>query len=48
VKAERLDKLKALKADIQAKLKGKKFGTLASKDKDELLKAIAKLLGLIE
>jgi succinyl-CoA synthetase beta subunit len=48
MKAERLDELKALKADIKAKLKGKKFGTLASKDKDELLKAIAKLLGLIE
>ena len=45
---ERLEELAALKADIQTKLKGKKFGTLASKYKDELLEAIAKLLGLIE
>jgi succinyl-CoA synthetase beta subunit len=48
MKAERLDELKALKADIKAKLKGKKFGTLPSKEKDELLEAIAKMLGLIE
>ena len=45
---KRLEELAALKADIQTKLKGKKFGTLASKDKDALLEAIAKLLGLIE
>ena len=45
---ERLKKLAALKADIRAKLKGKAFGTLGPKDKDVLLEAIAKMLGLIE
>ena len=45
---ERLAELKAIKADIKEKLKGKKFGTLATKDKDALLEALAKMMGLIE
>lgn len=44
----RLEELKTLKKDIQTKLKGKKFGTLATKDKDLLLETMAKMLGLIE
>ena len=45
---ERLAELGAIKADIKEKLKGKKFGTLATKDKDALLEALAKMMGLIE
>lgn len=45
---ERLAELKKIKSDIKAKLKGKKFGTLPTKDKDALLEAMAKMFGLIE
>jgi len=44
---ERLAELKAIKADIKGKLKGKKFGTLPTKDKDALLEALAKMMGLL-
>lgn len=45
---ERLEEIRALKESTQEKLKGKKFGTLSTKDKDALLEIIAKMLGLIE
>ncbi len=44
---ERLAELRAIKANIKEKLKGKKFGTLATKDKDALLEALAKMMGLL-
>ena len=44
---ERLAELKAIKADIKQKLKGKKFGTLATKYKDALLEALCKMMGLL-
>jgi hypothetical protein len=48
MKQDKLDALKQIKKDAQDKHKGKKFGTLSTKEKDELLKTIAKMLGLIE
>ncbi len=44
---ERLAELRAIKANIKGKLKGKKFGTLPTKDKDALLEALAKMMGLL-
>ncbi len=45
---ERLAELRAIKANIKQKLKGKKFGTLPTKDKDALLETLAKMMGLRE
>lgn len=46
-KAKKLEE-KAAKDAIKDKHKGKKFGTLSTKEKDALLETIAKMLGLIE
>lgn len=45
---ERLDELKDIKEHIQQRIKGKPFKNLPTKDKDLLLEAMAKMLGLIE
>jgi hypothetical protein len=45
--AERLNEIKALKDSAQKKMKGKSFKNLSSSDKDLLLEAVCKLLGLI-
>ena len=45
---ERLNKIRLIKEEIKDKMVGKKFGTLATKDKDALLEAMAKMMGLIE
>ena len=44
----RLDELKALKKQAKDKSKGKSFKNLSTKEKDELLETICKMLGLIE
>ena len=45
--AERLAEIQALKIEIQAAMKGKEFKNLSSSDKDRLLEAVCKMLGLI-
>lgn len=40
--------LQQIKEHIKAQMKGKTFKNLATKDKDLLLEAMAKMLGLIE
>ena len=45
---ERLDKLKELKGNQKSKTKGKQFKNLSTKEKDELLETVCKMLGLIE
>lgn len=44
---ERLQELKKIKDDAKAKIKGKPFKTLSTKEMNELLETISKLLGLI-
>ena len=44
---ERLAEIKKIKGETKEKMKGKKFSTLATKDKDALLETIAKMLGLL-
>lgn len=44
---EEFNKLAALKTDLKAKLEGKEFKNLSTKDKDLLLETIAKMLGLL-
>jgi hypothetical protein len=44
----RLDQLKDLKNNQKAKIKSKSFKTLSTKEKDELLETICRMLGLIE
>lgn len=42
-----LEKIQLLRSDLKVKLEGKEFKTLSTKDKDLLLEAIAKMLGLL-
>ena len=44
----RLDQLKELKQMQKSKTKGKGFKNLSTKEKDELLETICRMLGLIE
>lgn len=44
----RLDELKILKDTQKAKTKNKLFKNLSTKEKDDLLETMAKMLGLIE
>lgn len=44
----RLDQLKDLKDNQKSKTKDKPFKTLSTKEKDELLETICRMLGLIE
>ena len=48
MKKDRLDEIKAMKAESKEKVKGKKPDKLTAKEKDELLLAMARMLGLIE
>lgn len=44
---KRLAEIQALKAEIQTAMKGKDFKNLSSSDKDRLLEAVCRMLGLI-
>ena len=44
---ERLAELKAIKKTSKAKTKGKTFKNLSTKEKDELLETLCKMMGLI-
>ena len=48
MKKDRLDGIKAMKAEAKEKIKGKKHDKLTAKEKDELLLTMARMLGLIE
>ena len=43
---ERLEKIKALKASVKAKAKGKGWQNLSTSDKDALLKSVCEIMGL--
>ena len=45
---ERLEKLKAVKTEAKNKTKGKTISKLATKDKDELLLACCRILGILD
>ena len=45
---ERLQEIKELKVDAKAKMKGKTISNLATKDKDQLLLACCRMLGILE
>lgn len=45
--AERLTQIQTLKTEIQTSMKGKEFKNLSSSDKDRLLEAVCRMLGLI-
>ena len=45
---ERLQKIKELKVDAKEKMKGKTISNLATKDKDQLLLACCRILGILE
>lgn len=45
---DELNKLKAIKESTQTALNNKKFKNLNTGDKDKLLEAMAKMLGLIK
>lgn len=47
MKKDRLDEIKAMKAEAKEKIKGKKPDKLTAKEKDELLLTMARMLGLI-
>ncbi len=44
---QKLEQIQLLRSDLKAKLEGKEFKTLSTKDKDLLLETIAKMLGLL-
>ncbi len=44
---EQLEQIKTLKAEQQAKTKGKPFKNLSTKEKDELVETLCKMFGLI-
>ncbi|MDD4280202.1 MAG: hypothetical protein PHX74_10770 [Candidatus Sumerlaeales bacterium] len=48
MKKDRLEEIKAMKAEAKEKIKGKKFDKLNAKEKDELLLTMARMLGLID
>jgi hypothetical protein len=48
MKKERLEELKTLKDSAKKKLKDKPFKNLSTKEKDELLETMARMLGLIK
>ena len=45
---ERLQEMQTLKVEIQTSMKDKSFKNLSSSDKDRLLEAVCKMLGLIK
>ena len=45
---ERIDKIKKIKEDQKAKSKEKKFTTMSTSEKWEIVEAMAKILGLIK
>ena len=45
---ERLQEIKELKVDAKAKMKGKTISNLATKDKDQLLLACCRILGILD
>lgn len=48
MKKERLEELKNLKDSAKKKVKDKEFKKLSTKEKDELLETMARMLGLIK
>lgn len=48
MKKDRLNEVRVMKAEAKEKIKGKKPDKLTAKEKDELLIAMARMLGLIE
>ena len=48
MKKDRLDEIKAMKAETKGKIAGKKPDKLTAKEKDDLLLTMARMLGLIE
>ena len=45
---ERLQAVKEIKKETKAKMKGKTISNLATKDKDQLLLACCRILGILE
>ena len=45
---ERLQDIKNLKKETKGKMKGKTISNLATKDKDQLLLACCRMLGILE
>jgi hypothetical protein len=45
---KRLEDIKIIKDNTKAKNKGKDFKNLSTKEKDEILEALAKMFGLIQ
>ena len=48
VKKERLEEIKAQKAEAKKQVAGKTWSNLSAKEKDALLETVCKMLGIIE